>query len=147
MSRDYRRSGLAAIWLMTLLVTSLALPSFAAPELADAVEEALAEAVAEADDSGGDGDDNGQEDEAPVAAPRPSGLSGALSKLSVHGFLTQAYAESNFVDIPVGPLPPPPLGRPCTSTTTAPTSTGSACISFRISHPRNRCGNARSCQL
>ena len=38
------------------------------------------------------------------------------AKLSVHGFLTQAWAKADFVDVPVGPLPPVgaetgPLGR------------------------------------
>lgn len=31
---------------------------------------------------------------------------GGEAKLSVHGFLTQAWATANFVDVPVGPLPP-----------------------------------------
>lgn len=76
-----------------------------APGVAESLEEALEKAAQEA--AGGTADDDSEPESAPPVPPAPSG---PLSKLSVHGFLTQAWADANYTDVPVGPLPPPPAG-------------------------------------
>ncbi len=82
------------------------------PGLADTseVEAALERAIEESEaESDGDGS---EEESAPAAAPAPQGPSGPLSRLSVHGFLTQAWADANYTEVPLGVLPPIPGVRP-----------------------------------
>lgn len=102
--QDMRSSPVMAS-LLCFLAILLAVPSFADSGLraTETMSEADETAVSERDDDPADEDD-GQDEETP--APSVTGDSGGLlSKLSVHGFLTQAYAEANFVDLPVVILP------------------------------------------
>ncbi len=91
MSRKAWQIGFLVVGVLIVLSGT---PGFAgpSPELEAALEEAMAEA------SGND--DGDSEAESPAMAKAPSG---PLSKLSVHGFLTQAWADADYTDVPVGP--------------------------------------------
>ncbi len=92
----FRKASQIGVLVLGVLVLLSGAPGFSAasPELEAALEEALAEAA------GDDGDsDSGS---TPAPAERAAG---PLSKLSVHGFLTQGWADASYTDIPVGVRP------------------------------------------
>lgn len=99
-----------------LFVLAVALTLVAAPSFAEtAVEAALEAATSTAEDAGDAGsaqDDEGEPEAEPSPAPSSSSYrSGPLSKLFVHGFLTQAFATGSFQEgrfdvepgVPAGP--------------------------------------------
>ena len=96
MLRKATQSGFVMLGVLTVLsgVAGFAEP---ASELEEILAEALEEAATESTE-----DDSGEESSPP---PQPTGPTGPLSKLSVHGFLTQAWADADFTEVPVGVRP------------------------------------------
>lgn len=113
----FERNERASISILGLcsLVILLSIPSFSALGLPD-VDNALEDSVNALDDSVGSlesVDGQAEVDTAATASGQDSGggaVAGHLSKFSIHGYLTQAYAKSRFAKVPVLPLPPPPFG-------------------------------------
>ncbi len=101
MFQKVSRVGFLVLSVLILLVGA---PGFAAPdpdpELEAALEEALEEAMGASDD-----DSDTESVQAAESSPSAtgSGASGSLSRLSVHGFLTQAWADADYTDVPTGP--------------------------------------------
>ncbi len=96
--------GVMALVLGIFLLTGSALADAASHADASPAED---DSTAEA--SPGDDASDGGEEPPPPPTMAASGPSAALSKLSVHGFLTQAYADANFAERPVVPTPGGPL--------------------------------------
>lgn len=106
---EVKRSDLL-VWLLALaLAVLLAVPGSADSELRafDATSASTTDATAEVGSAGDD--DSDSDDEAALAnsvqTAAGTASTGPLSKLSVHGFLTQAFARANFVTIPTLTLP------------------------------------------
>ncbi len=102
----FRKASQICFLVLGGLILLSAAPGFAdtSSEVDAALDAAIEKARGGPDD--GDPEATAQATESTAPAPAPaSGPTGPLSKLSVHGFLTQAWADANFTDIPVGALP------------------------------------------
>lgn len=104
--------------LAVILVLAVVMTTPAAADSNSSTVEAAAEANAAAvTNDSSDGDSSGSDDPSSggsastrsqeASDPR---VSDSLSKLQVHGFLTQAWAEADFVEPEVGLRPDPPFG-------------------------------------
>lgn len=101
---------------LTVIVSLLAVPSFGESQgteepgdFASEIEELAADSVASPAGSSSATTDQ------PASEPSEPRERGPLSKLSVHGFLTQAYAKADYVDMPLAadgtPVGPTPTGE------------------------------------
>lgn len=97
----FRKATQIGFLVLGVLILLSAAPGFA--DSTSEVESALDDAMQKAK---GDSDDDSEVQGSSTAAPIASeGSSGQPSKLSVHGFLTQAWADASFTEVPVGTLP------------------------------------------
>ena len=115
MSESVKRSSFGALPVICVLTAPLVLAVLlAAPATAEsnaATAEAPVEAGADGSSGGASGDDSASARmEVELQEAAPSRGSDVMSKLQVHGFLTQAWAEADFLEVEVGMRPPPPFG-------------------------------------
>ncbi len=98
MFRKVTQFGFLVLGVLVLLSGA---PGFADPS--SGLEAALDDAIDSA--TGAAGEDDDSETGGSATAPSTAGA-GLLSRLSVHGFLTQAWADADFTEVPVGPSGP-----------------------------------------